>query len=195
MGIKLKKDRLKSKKLEELVLYIAYKSQNDKYFGMTKLNKLLYYSDFMSYLYEEEPIVGATYIKKDQGPITPDLLSAIERLKEKKKIAISEISFFNFTQKKVVPLKNPDISCFKPEEIALVDEIIEHFKDNTAKDISKFSHGELGWQAAKMNEIIPYEAVLVMSPEETAKNITSFDIKHVKTLAENFKTRQHRCMK
>lgn len=184
----IKSSRLKSKKLEELVLYIACKSQNDTYFGMTKLNKLLYYSDFMSYLYNEEPITGATYIKEERGPITPALLRAIERLKEKGKIAISKVNFYGYGQKRVIPLKDPDISSFTAEEIALVDEIIDCFKNDTAQSVSRISHGELGWQVAKWGEEIPYEVALVMSPEETKKNLTPFDIKHAKSLLESIKT-------
>jgi hypothetical protein len=37
------------KRLGELMLYIAKKSQFDQNFGSTKLNKILFYADFVSY--------------------------------------------------------------------------------------------------------------------------------------------------
>lgn len=140
-----KKYKLKKKKLEALILYIATKSQNDPTFGMTKLNKILFYSDF-SFYYEKEPITGAKYVKGDQGPMTHDLPDALDNLKAENKIAISNIKYYGYTQKKVVPLTNRDVSLFSSEEIAIVDEIIDFFRDKDAKSISEYSHGAICYQ-------------------------------------------------
>ena len=36
-------------KFRELILYVARRSEDDKYFGAVKLNKILYFSDFNAY--------------------------------------------------------------------------------------------------------------------------------------------------
>jgi hypothetical protein len=41
--------RFDKEKFKELVLYLAEKCETDPSFGVTKLNKLLYYCDFVAY--------------------------------------------------------------------------------------------------------------------------------------------------
>lgn len=48
-------------KLRELVLYVCTASEGDESFGSVKLNKLLFYSDFLSYLQHGIPITGQEY--------------------------------------------------------------------------------------------------------------------------------------
>jgi len=45
-------------KFRELVLYLSEKSQDDKKFGATKLNKILYFCDFGSYVKLGQPVTG-----------------------------------------------------------------------------------------------------------------------------------------
>src|SRR5437660_6974881 len=46
---------------KELVLYICQKCATDQKFGATKLNKILYFSDFLAYAELGEPITGFEY--------------------------------------------------------------------------------------------------------------------------------------
>ena len=50
-----------NKRLRELVLYVSHKCSNDPTFGATKLNKILFYSDFWSFFRFGEPIAGLRY--------------------------------------------------------------------------------------------------------------------------------------
>ena len=54
-------------KFRELILLIAVKSEGDSYFGETKLNMLLFYIDFLSYLELGLPITGQKYQKLAWG--------------------------------------------------------------------------------------------------------------------------------
>lgn len=51
-------------KLKELILYITIRSEGDRHFDSDKLKKLLFFSDFLAYLYFGEPITGHEYIRE-----------------------------------------------------------------------------------------------------------------------------------
>src|SRR4051794_11181803 len=68
MEIELPKHLPDDRKFRELVLYLAERSEGDKHFGATKLNKLLFYADFVYYLYFGNSITGHTYQKLEHGP-------------------------------------------------------------------------------------------------------------------------------
>ena len=53
---------LNERKLRELVVLVANKSEGDPHFGAVKLNKILYYAEFQAFRILGSPIAGATYI-------------------------------------------------------------------------------------------------------------------------------------
>ena len=55
-------------KLTELTLYIGAKCALDEHYGVLKLNKIRFYSDFGAYKTLGKPITGAEYKKCDHGP-------------------------------------------------------------------------------------------------------------------------------
>jgi hypothetical protein len=55
-------------KLRELILHVARRSEGDIAFGVTKLNKLLFFIDFLACLRFGKPITGEEYQKLDNGP-------------------------------------------------------------------------------------------------------------------------------
>ena len=55
-------------KLIEAALYLGERSENDPYFGVSKLARLLYYSDCGAYILLGAPITGTTYLHFPHGP-------------------------------------------------------------------------------------------------------------------------------
>lgn len=55
-------------RFRELIVYIASKSIDDPSFGATKLNKILYYSDFKAFERFGVPLTGAPYFRLKNGP-------------------------------------------------------------------------------------------------------------------------------
>ncbi|MHB8104067.1 MAG: Panacea domain-containing protein [Dehalococcoidales bacterium] len=158
-------------KFKELVLYISNKCERDYDFGAIKLNKILFYSDFLAYSLLGEPITGAEYIALEHGP-APKMLAPIrDQMKQEDEIAIRKLERFGKTQIRVVPLRNPDLSKFEAREIALVDEVIDVFCGANAREISDYSHLERGWQVAGHKETIPYQAAFLSSDSATPSDI------------------------
>ncbi len=128
-------------KLRELILHICIRSEDDEAFGAVKLNKLLFFSDFLAYLRLRKAITGQDYQ-----------------------------DFYGMEQMRTIALEKPDLSKFTAEEIALVDTVLAHFRGKTAKQVSDESYQFLGCEVAERGEIIPYPVALVAKREVTEQD-------------------------
>lgn len=152
---------IRDKKLRELVLYIAQHCQSDETFGAIKLNKLLFYADFLAYLNFGKPLTGQEYFRLPKGPAPRRWVPVRNQMIEDGEIQIKSKEYFGFPQNRVVPLRKAKLSVFTAEEIDLVDKVIEFHRGKTAAEISDESHGFIGWALAKDQETIPYPVALV----------------------------------
>lgn len=155
------KQSFDQQKLKELVLYIAYRSQDDPAFGATKLNKLLYFSDFQAYGALERSITGATYQRLDQGPAPRELLPAIPALEREERAKVIEATYLGFPQKRLVPLVEPMLETFAPDEREIVDAVLERLRLLNASEVTQLSHLDVGWRTAGDQEEIPYASALI----------------------------------
>lgn len=145
-------------KFKELVLYIAEKSQLDPKFGRTKLNKILFYADFMAYRLHKRPITGLEYRALQKGPVPRRMPAILEQMKQAGILAEQTIQYYDLTQTRQIALRPADLSNFSGTEIALVDKIIQDLWDRNATGVSVLSHKFPGWKAAiKEEESIPYD--------------------------------------
>jgi hypothetical protein len=166
------------KKLRELALYISEKSMGDDSCGATKLNKLLFYADFLAYLNFGQSITGQEYFKLPNGPAPRRWLPIRRKMLEDGDIRLKQAEFYGFAQDKVIPLREPKLNgVFTAKEIALIDKIIETHKGKTASEISDESHDFVGWKLAKEKETIPYQVARL-----TRRPLTENELKHGKSL-------------
>ena len=173
-GLTFGKDSEESReRLRELILYVAGRSKDAPKFGATKLNKLLYYADFVSFAKYGRPLTNAQYRKLPYGPVptSVDLLKA--QLQEARDIAVVYEGLAPYTQQRVIPLREARLNeHFTPSEIALVDEVIQTLRDLSAHEVSDMSH-DFAWQIAGDYDLIPYDAVFIydreLSEHEVAK--------------------------
>ncbi len=171
-------------RFKELVLYICQKCATDPKFGATKLNKILYFADFLSYARLGKPITGFKYQREKNGPVPTHLVPVREEMIKNGDLALQPIKLASRgTQKRFVNLREPRLDAFMANEIALVDSIIEGLWGYTAEEVSEFSHTMVGWQVADPGEEIPYETIFV-----SAQPLTEADIVRARELA---RTRLH----
>src|SRR6266851_4314505 len=159
------------KKFRELILFIAEKSEGDRPFGATKLNKLLFRSDFAAYLMFGNAITWHRYQALGNGPATRALLPILEKMEKTREIAFAERNFYGRPQRRVIALRAPDLSLFSAAEIDLVTTIIEECWGKTATRMSQLSHEFIGWKLAENGEDIPYEVALIDERAPTPKEI------------------------
>ena len=154
--------REEDRKLAELILYVSHKCTNDLYFGATKLNKILYFSDFFAYGNWGSSITGAEYQNLVNGPAPRHLLPVREALEHCKDLALQPVRFNSGkTQQRTVPLREPDLSLFSGQEIALVDDVIKMLVNMDAQATSDLSHRMVGWKMTAVGETIPYATIFL----------------------------------
>jgi Protein of unknown function (DUF4065) len=159
----------KDKKLREVALYLSDKSQGDETFGATKLNKLLFYADFLAYLNFGKPITGQEYFRLPKGPAPRRWVPVRDQMIKDGDLRIKKAEFHGFPQDKPIALRDPDLSDFSGEEIALIAKLVELHRGKTASEISDESHGFIGWKLAAEKETIPYEVVRLRKRPLTEK--------------------------
>jgi len=166
-------------RLRELILYVAQKCQGDPKFGATKLNKILWWSDFLAYAERGKPITGVAYMRLGNGPVPRRLVPIREQMKAAGDIVIREVpTFGGRTQQRIEPMRPPDLSKFSASDIDLVHNVIDALWNKTAKGVSTLSHGK-AWEVAEDRGPIPYEAVFLSDAP-----INRYDVARGKALAK-----------
>lgn len=148
-------------KFRELLLFIARRSKGDPRFGVIKLNKLLFFSDFLAYLELGHPITGQPYFALENGPAPRYLVRVRDQMVKSKEIAISKERTLSGVHERVLALREPDPNKFTPAEIALVTRVLDVCRNQSGTELSELSHRFAGWRLAADKEDIPYEVALV----------------------------------
>jgi hypothetical protein len=147
-------------RMRELILYIAEQCKDDSRFGATKLNKVLYYSDFVAFKRYGKPITGAQYMRLNHGPAPTHLVPVREDMVAKNEIEVAKRDYWTWTQTVIKPLRTANLDLFSPREISLVDRVIKELWNSDAHEVSERSHNR-GWKAAQERDGIPYEAIFL----------------------------------
>lgn len=158
-------------KLQELILFIARRSEDDPRFGSVKLNKLLFFSDFTAYAELGRSITGQAYQRLENGPCPKQLIPVTKQLEKAQAFAIRTDECYGRTRKIPIALREADLSQFSAEEIAIVTDVIAKLWKKTAKGISSLSHRFPGWDLAVDRELIPYQTALVRFRKPRRKDI------------------------
>lgn len=161
------KDKPDDFKLKELIIYLSVLSEGDKNFGAIKLNKLLFYADFMAYLRLGKSITGQEYQALPQGPAPKRMKPVLEQMKRSGDIGIRKESAFEFVRLRTVSIRTPDLTKFNGAEVNLVHETVQRFWNYNATEISDKSHDFLGWQLGITGETIPYSVALIGTRKPT----------------------------
>ena len=144
-------------KFRELVIFLASRSKSDPHFGAIKLNKLLFYCDFLAYQNLGAPITGHDYFALRQGP-APKYGERIRgQMVRDREIAIKKTE----TGTRTLALRPSNPKVFSSEEIALVTKVLQDYRASSGSELSEKTHRFAGWALAKEKEIIPYSVALV----------------------------------
>lgn len=178
---------LDRRKFEELILHISKQYVSDPLYGTTRLNKVLYFADFLAYAELGNPITGAEYIREKRGPVPRPVrapLLVLTQMKHAGRLRLNEtpgqLLGKPITLVTPVPLSEPDLIVFTEDEMGLIDSIIEQFRGWRSGTISKYSHQFPQWHSVPLNETIPYELAFV----DENQSFTKAEIQHGLELAK-----------
>lgn len=149
-------------KFKSLVHYVCRTCIDPRKLSATKLHKILWLSDVFAYKHYGQPITGETYIKKQWGPFSSHLNSVLSHLEKEGRMFIHEVEWGEEKrQRQFVAKGDVDISLLSKDQLKIINDVRDYVCENhTASSISDKSHDDI-WQMALMEEVIPYEALLV----------------------------------
>ena len=146
--------RFDAKKFFAMVLHFCRDSGIPK----TKLNKLLWYSDFLSFKHNTVSISGTKYAHLPFGPCPDNYDVFIAYLTDiEKSLTVMEQSSGIYSWEVLVSSSTPDYSLFTNGEIHVLSSVAKSFEDKSASEICEISHGERGFQETSDGQIISYD--------------------------------------
>ncbi len=139
-------------RLKNLLLYVI--EQMGEVF-QTKMNKVLFYIDFLSYRERGMAISGLAYNAIVFGPVPQRwdrVYSAFDEIVPKPKLVRDQESTA------LTASAEADMTCFTEQERAIIDAVCAKMRILSAHDISELSHYEPAWQKhLHQVETIPFE--------------------------------------
>lgn len=131
-------------KLTEMVVYFAEQLQPWK----TKLNKLLFYADFLAFKQTGYSISGVRYAAINMGPVPDKYNSIFEYLYTNDYVDAHQTAFSGGgigEQYKPNPKKTFDASLFNEQELEILEKVATRFKGASTNDVIEISHLEKAW--------------------------------------------------
>ena len=138
---------------EKLAAMTAYIAARGKDVYKTKLNKLLFYSDFINFYLHGSSISGAKYVHLSYGPVPDKYEGMLQNL-----ALTGTIEMIKGPGYDVITAKDePITSVLNNRERETLDWVLESFGKMSAGEISEFSHREKAYRFTKAGEYIAYE--------------------------------------
>lgn len=156
-------------KFREVLLYVLARVGAKPNIGETVLYKLLYFMDFDYYEKYEEQLIGATYQRNHYGPTPMEFSALVEAMEQDGELARVHRPYFEFAQKKYLPLRDPDLSKLNARELDLINDVIHRLSDMSARQISDYSHKDVPWATTPEGDVIPYEAVFYRTSDYSVR--------------------------
>lgn len=144
-------------KFTEMVIYFSERTQPFK----TKLNKLLFYADFLMFKQTCFSISGVRYKAIDMGPVPQNFQSIFEFLANEDEIDVFYTPFpqgYVGEQFKGRTDRPFNEKLFATAEINVLEKVASAFKSTSTNDIIELSHLEEAWKMNEKNKnVISYE--------------------------------------
>ena len=138
-------------RLGAMALYIAERGR-DVY--KTKLNKLLFYSDFINFYLSGTSISGSRYVHVPFGPVPEHYGEALEQLSDAGRVELMPAGHKSILIKPVASAESMD--ALNAEEMAVIDWVLENYGKLSAGEISELSHREKAYRFTRPGEQIAY---------------------------------------
>ena len=143
--------------LEKIAKVISFFSKHtDTY--KTKVNKLLFYTDFLMYKRSAHSMTGISYKAIPYGPVPAEYDKMYIKLCDDDKINIKPVAFSDGNYREKIIGMEYSTADFNSLELEVLSSVLEHFKSSTTKEIVDISHYEPAWiENEPSREMISYQ--------------------------------------
>lgn len=144
--------QLSLNRLKNIMLYILNKCDD---VWCTKMNKLLFYTDFLSYRERGMAMTGLSYRAIDFGPV-PERWDRVYSEFPEVRQELRQVG--DFVGSVLIASEESDYSMFTDAELKVLDAICTHFSKMSSREISRISHDEDAWlNHHDKHEHIPFD--------------------------------------
>lgn len=140
--------------LKEMMVFFA-KECNGIF--KTKLMKLVWYSDFLHYRSHSVSITGATYIHLPYGPVPDNFAIFLSDLEKIGAIKPEEEYRGDRVFELLRASRDPNRDVFSADAIAIMNGVMEYFRDVGSNKISDISHEEVAYTDTSPGQKISYK--------------------------------------
>lgn len=142
-------------RFENMILHFARREHG---VPKAKLNKLLWYSDFLHFKTSGVSISGAIYSHQHSGPVPKHFDFYAAKLAEEGCLFLNEIIHpSGHSSEEYQASEEPDTRIFTPEQIDCLNYTLEFFKDFDSKQMFEYAEKEPGFTKTKIGEVISYD--------------------------------------
>ncbi len=139
-------------KIKNLILFFC----KDDGIYITKLNKLLFFTDFKYFKEYTHSISGMRYKHLPYGPVPEYYRSILELLVKTGELEVEYKDFGDYIGELYKSVEITDLSVFSDAELEILLEVKKKFAKSGSKEISEISHQEKAYRETKENQLISY---------------------------------------
>jgi len=139
--------------LEKMAAMISYIAGHTKELYRTKLNKLLFYSDFINYYLNGNSISGSRYVHLPYGPVPDGYEETLETLNH---YGVIDLSLVNSAEV-IGPGDEPGSDSLTDEERKSLDWVLNTYGSMSASQLTEVSHAERAYNNTRAGEEIAYD--------------------------------------
>jgi uncharacterized phage-associated protein len=152
--------------LEKMAAMVSHLASRTTDLYKTKLNKLLFYADFVNYYLHGASISGSRYVHLPYGPVPDGYEETLETLNHYGVIDVTRQDSAELVRSGDTPAKN----FLSSEELESVDWVLNSYGNMSASQLTELSHRERAYRNTKSGEEIAYEYAkfLAKLPTKTA---------------------------
>ena len=135
--------------------------QGDRAGGATKLNKILFLTEFTHVRRHGALISGCEFQKLEHGPAPRQLVPVRKRLVASGDAEICAKDFLGREQHRLIPRRVADLTGFNEQERDTIEDVLSQLGGLNGHQLGELSHDEPGWRLTELGETIPYGAALL----------------------------------
>lgn len=138
---------------DKMAAIVSYFAANASNLYKTKLNKLLFYADFVHYYLHGNSISGSRYVHLPYGPVPDGYEDTLEALQHYGVVDISEQN----SAEVITGGDNSTVDFLTPEEQKTLEWVTKAYGYMSASQLTELSHREKAYRNTRTGEEIAYE--------------------------------------
>jgi uncharacterized phage-associated protein len=139
-------------KLVEMVVFFANRPRMFR----TKLNKMLFYADFLHFKEQTVSISGARYLAFQHGPVPQHYGWLTDALEESGELRAEEWTNGEVSGEFFSASRAPELGIFSASELRVLQHVAERFEAVTSVGLRDLSHAEKAFAETVQKQMISY---------------------------------------